>query len=116
MSGAQGWWELGQNPKPSRWGSVLANETWRMLSSAWGNIIGEGYAWVEGLGCGEMSGAQGWWELGQNPKLSCWGSVSANEMWGTLKSARENIIGEGYAGLGCCKRAAREVEGNHAKF
>ena len=52
-SGAQGWWELGQNPKPSCWGLVLANEMWRMLSSAWGNIIGEGYARVERLGCGK---------------------------------------------------------------
>jgi hypothetical protein len=59
------------------------------------------------------------WLCSQHPKSNRWGSVSANEMWGMLNSAWGNIIGEGYArveGLGCGKRAVREVEGKHAKI
>ena len=57
--------------------------------------------------------------MGQNPKPSHWGSVSANKVWGTLNLAWKNIIGEGYIGvegLGCGKQAECEVEKNHAKI
>ena len=53
-------WEVGNRwhtrvgePKPSCWGSVLADEMWGVFDSDWGRMDGEGYAGVERLGGGE---------------------------------------------------------------
>ena len=44
---------LGSLPKPSHWGSVLANEMWGAPDLCLGDVVGEGYTEVEGPRGGE---------------------------------------------------------------
>ena len=56
---ARVWWILAPHQKPSRRGSVLANETRAALDSNWGDVVEEGYVEVEGLGGWERVAHEG---------------------------------------------------------
>ena len=64
-----------QNPKPSRRGSVLANETWGGSFSGREDHIGVGYTGFEVVGWCDWVRRKGGASWSQNPKPSHWGSV-----------------------------------------
>ena len=74
-----------QNPKPSRRGSVFGQRNvGGGLFSGRGDPIWQAYTGFEVLGWCNRAMREGGLSWSQNPKLSCWGSVLANEMWGSL--------------------------------
>ena len=89
--GAQGWGVFGQNPKQSRWGSVLANETQGPLSFDWVDVDCEGYTAFEGLEHGERAAH------GRGPE-------------GGKKTRIQAIITRFLAGLGLQRRPVKSQE------
>ena len=99
-------WEVGnqrhmrvggvENQKLSHWGSVLTNNMWRALNLSLGDVVGEGYNGVDGLGGGYQVGCDGWGDLPENQKLSCQCLILAKKMQGALDSDQGNVVEEGY--------------------
>jgi hypothetical protein len=75
-----------ENRKPSRRGSVLANDMREALNLSWGDVVGEGYNGVDGLGGGYQVGRDGWGNLPENRKPSGQCSVLAEETQGAPDS------------------------------
>jgi hypothetical protein len=82
-----------QKPKPSRRGSVLANEVWGSDASCRGDPIGVRYTGVELVrGC-DWVRHEGGTGFSQKSKPSRQGSVLANKVWGSDASCEGTLLG-----------------------
>jgi hypothetical protein len=84
--------------KLGHWGLVLADKTQGVLDLDWGNVTGEGYTGVEGLGGGEQAVCKGGVDLGSLPKTVHQRLVLVNKMWGVLEPNWVDEGGEVYTG------------------
>ena len=100
--------------KPSRNGSVLANDRWVTFDLSWGGMGSDGYTWFEGLGGGGRAAREGGWIWAPRKKQSRQGSVSANEKRGVARmhlGGCPDVAERGIEVVGGRDRAARKGVG-----